>query len=75
MDVVPSLFSMCLSRVADCYRLHAHRQDVSYRLLPRHMKSYLLPVLCKRELLHDRNIDQVCVRACRSVDCSCVHCR
>lgn len=72
MDAVPRLFNLCLSRVADGYRLHSRRPDVSYLRLPRHIRSYLLPILSKRGLLHDHNLDQastavcvcVCVRAC-----------
>ena len=77
MDAVPCLFSLCLSRVADGYRHHSHRPDVSYLCLPPHIRSYLLPVLSKRGLLHDHNVDQVsvcvCVRACvRACVCVCV---
>lgn len=74
MEAVPRLFTLCLSCVADGYRLHAHRPDVSYRCLPRHIRSYLLPVLCKRGLIHDDNADQVCPRAHVYVQCGGTFC-
>jgi hypothetical protein len=55
MEVVPSLSGLCISFVAKEIRL---LQDQVLHLPP-HLKSYILPLLCKRGIVSNDNINKV----------------
>ena len=55
MEAVPSLSSLCITFIAEDFQFFREKLSA----LPPHLKSYILPLLCKRGFVNTSNISKV----------------